>query len=114
MNAHNNNLIQIYCTNTERHYDVPRGSSLLEIYDMIGLKLPYRAVAARVNYRLEDLNYYVYKPKNIEFVDISCAAGMRCYVRTLSIVLVAAIKKNFPEADLRIEHPISKGYYCRL
>ena len=39
---------------------------------------------------------------------------MRCYVRTLSMVLAAAIRKNYPEADLRIEHPISKGYYCRL
>lgn len=114
MKARKSNMIQIYCTNTERYYDVPRGSSLLEIYDMIGLQLPYKAVAARVNYRLEDLNYYVYKPKNIEFLDISCPAGMRCYVRTLSMVLVAAIKKNFPEADLRLEHPISKGYYCRL
>lgn len=114
MKERNDNMIKIYCTNTERHYDVPRGSSLLEIYNMIGLQLPYRAVAARVNYRLEDLNYYVYKPKNIEFVDISCAAGMRTYVRTLSMVLFASIKKNFPNADLRIEHPISKGYYCRV
>ena len=114
MTTPSSNMIQIYCINTEQHYSVPRGSNLLEIYNMIGLQLPYRAVAARVNYRLEDLNYYVYKPKNIEFVDISCAAGMRCYVRTLSMVLAAAIRKNYPEADLRIEHPISKGYYCRL
>lgn len=109
-----NNMIQIYCINTQRHYSVPRGSNLLEIYQMIGLDLPYRVAAAIVNYRLEDLNYYVYKPKNIEFVDISCAAGMRCYVRTLSMVFSAAIKQCFPNADLRIEHPISRGYYCRL
>ena len=114
MTTPSSNMIQIYCINTEQHYSVPRGSNLLEIYNMIGLQLPYRAVAARVNYCLENLNYYVYKPKNIEFVDISCAAGMRCYVRTLSMVLAAAIRKNYPEADLRIEHPISKGYYCRL
>lgn len=108
------NSIQIYCKNTQQYYDVPRGSSLMEIYKHIGLEMPYVVVAGRVNYKLEDLNYYVYKPKNIEFVDISCASGMRCYVRTLSMVLGAAIKEVFSNADLRIEHPISKGYYCRI
>ncbi|MCQ2335548.1 MAG: nucleoside kinase [Paludibacteraceae bacterium] len=108
------NTIQIFCKNTQQYYDVPRGSSLLEIYEHIDLQLPYVVVAAIVNYRLEDLNYYVYKPKNIEFVDISSATGMRCYVRTLSMVLSVAIHELYPGSDLRIEHPISKGYYCRV
>lgn len=108
------NLIQIYCNNTQQYYDVPRGSSLLQIYEHIGLHLKYRVVACRVNYKLQPLSYYVYKPKNIEFVDISCAAGMRCYVRTLSLVLAKAIQDVIPGGDLRIEHPISKGYYCQV
>lgn len=108
------NLIQVYCTNTEQFYDVPRGSSLREIYEHIGLQLKYPAVACRVNYKLQNLGYFVYKPKNLEFIDISCASGMRCYVRTLSMVLSAAIHDLVPGGDLRIEHPISKGYYCKV
>lgn len=108
------NAVTIYCTNDQKYYDVPRGSSLLEIYQLIGLQLPYQVVAGRVNYKLEDLGYFVYKPKNIEFIDAGCADGMRCYVRTLSMVLSAAIHDLFPRAELRIEHPISKGYYCIL
>ena len=105
-------LITVYCKNTGQYYDVPRGLSLMEIYKRIGISLEYPCLACIVNYKLEDLGYTVYKPKDLEFVDASCATGMRCYVRTLSMVLSRAIKEMFPCADLRIEHPISKGYYC--
>ena len=114
MHQNSDNLIPVYCTNTGEYYNVPRGSNLLEIYKAIGVKLKYPVVAAMVNYKLEDLGYYVYKPKNVEFVDCSSPAGMRCYVRTLSMVLSAAIHELVEGGDLRIEHPISKGYYCKV
>ena len=106
------NLITVFCKNNGQYYDIPRGSSLKEIYDRIGIHLPYPCLACLVNYKLEDLGYTVYKPKNLEFLDASCATGMRCYTRTLSMVLSRAVHELYPEADLRIEHPISKGYYC--
>lgn len=108
------NCITIFCKNTQQYYDVPRGSSALEIYKTIGIQLSYPVVAARINYKVEDLNFTLYRPKDIEFIDASCPSGMRCYVRTLSMVLSCAIHELYPRADLRIEHPISKGYYCTL
>ena len=106
--------VTIYCKNNRSYYDVERGVSLLEIYKMIGIELPYKVVAARVNYKVEDLNFYLYKPKDIEFLDASCPSGMRVYIRTLSMVLAAAINEVQPNAELRIEHPISRGYYCHI
>ncbi len=106
--------VTIFCKNTQQYHDVPRGSSLLEVYNMLGITLPFDVVAARVNYKVEDLNFFLYKPKDIEFLDTSCPSGMRCYVRTLSMVLACAIRELYPDADLRIEHPISKGYYCEI
>ncbi|MBP3587276.1 MAG: nucleoside kinase [Paludibacteraceae bacterium] len=106
--------ITIYCKNTRQYYDVPCGTSLLDIYHQIGLQLPYPIVAARVNYKVQHLNFLIYKPKDIEFIDASCSAGMRCYVRTLSMVLACAVQELYPKTDLRIEHPISKGYFCTL
>ena len=106
--------VTIYCKNTRSYYDVERGTNLLEIYKMLDVQLPYKVVAARVNYKVEDLGFYLYKPKDIEFIDASCPSGMRVYVRTLTMVLAAAINELFPKADLRIEHPISKGYYCHI
>lgn len=106
--------VTIFCKNTGTYHDVPSGSSALEIYQMLGIKLPYRVVAAKVNYKVEDLNFLIYKPKDIEFIDYSCPRGMRVYVRTLSMVLACAIKELCAGCDLKIEHPISKGYYCTI
>ncbi|MCI7576246.1 MAG: nucleoside kinase [Bacteroidales bacterium] len=106
--------VTIFCKNTQQYYDIPRGSSLLDVYKMLNIQLPYQVVAARVNYKVEDLNFYIFRPKDIEFIDASCPSGMRCYVRTLCMVLSCAIRELYPAYDLRIEHPISKGYYCTL
>lgn len=106
--------ITVYCKNTKSYHNYPAGVSLLEIYRDLPVQLACPVVAARVNYKVEDLNFLVYKPKDIEFIDLTTPSGMRVYVRTLSMVLSKAVSELFPEAVLRIEHPISKGYYCTL
>jgi uridine kinase len=106
--------VTIFCKNTLSYHTYPLGTSLIEIYTDLNINLNYRVVAARVNYKVEDLNFLVYKPKDVEFIDLSSPSGMRVYVRTLSMVLSKAVSELFPETILRIEHPISKGYYCKL
>ena len=93
---------------------MPRGISLIELKDRLQFKLKYPIIAAHVNYKVENLNFLLYKPKDVEFLDASSPSGMRVYVRTLFMVLGAAVNELFPEMDLRVEHPISKGYYCTL
>ena len=61
---------------------------------------------------MEDLNFHLYKPKDIEFIDASSPSGMRVYLRSISMVMAKALHDIMPEATLRIEHPICKGYYC--
>ncbi|MDO9154596.1 MAG: nucleoside kinase [Paludibacter sp.] len=107
-------MATIYCKNTKSFHNFSLGTSLIEIYRDLKIELKYQVVAARVNYKVEDLNFLIYKPKDIEFIDSSSSSGMRVYVRTLSMVLAKAISELLPEVYLRIEHPISKGYYCRL
>lgn len=109
-----NKDVVIYCKNTQDYHTFPIGTSLLEIYHSLNIQLDYQVVAARVNYKVEDLNFLVYKPKDIEFIGTSCPSGMRVYVRTLSMVLSKAVHVLYPQAIVRIEHPISKGYYCQL
>ncbi len=106
--------ITIYCKNTQTYHEVPRGISLIELKERLNIQLKYPVIAAHVNYKEENLDFLLYKPKDVEFLDASSASGMRCYVRTLSMVLACAISELYPRADLRIEHPISKGYYCTL
>jgi len=106
--------VTIYCKNTKSYHSYPLGISLIDIYNDLDIQLEFQVVAARVNYKVEDLNFLVYKPKDIEFIDLTIPSGMRVYVRTLSMILAKAISELYPQAVLHIEHPISKGYYCTL
>lgn len=108
------NTVTVFCKNTKTYHDFQTGTSLMEIYEALNVKLNYPVVAARVNYKVEDLNFPIYKPKDIEFIDMSSQSGMRVYVRTLSMVIAKAVEILFPGVTLNIEHPISKGYYCKL
>ncbi len=107
-------VVEIYCKNNDVRKKYPVGTSLLEIYKDLGLQLKYGVIAAKANHKMKDLKFRVYKPKTIEFVGINIPSGMRTYVRSLSFVMYKAIRELYPEASLRIEHPVSKGYYCKI
>ena len=106
--------ITIYCVNLQKSVQVREGLTLLEIYRLLGVELPHQVLCARVNNKTEDLNYCVYNPKQIEFIDITHGSGTRAYVRSLCFVLYKAIEDTMPGMQLRIEHSISKGYYCGI
>jgi len=109
-----NNLIRIYCKNTNTYQDFEAGISLLEIYEALKIELPHPLASARVNNISRSLTYQCYSPKDIEFIDISDPSGMRSYVRSLCCILSKAVSDLFPQGKIYFEHPVSKGYYCDL
>ena len=108
------NLITIYCKNTKQYHDIPCGTSLKKLYDMLAIEMPYPVIAARVNYKVQSLNFLIYKPKDIEFIDITSESGRRCYIRTLNMVMASAVHELWPDCYMRVEHPISRGFYCTI
>ena len=108
------NLITIYCKNTKQYHEIPQGISLKELYRKLAIEMPNPVIAAQVNYKVQSLNFQVYKPKDIEFIDATSESGRRCYIRTLSMVMACAVRELWPNCDLRLEHPISKGFYCTI
>ena len=104
----------IYCTNTASQIEAEGGGKLLDIYKRLDIPSAYPAVTARVNHKSESLDYRVYNPCDVEFVDITDPSGMRAYVRSLCFVLYKAITELHPGSRLRIEHSISHGNYCVL
>jgi len=109
-----NNLIRIYCKNTNTYQDFEAGISLLEIYEAMKIQLPHPLAGARVNNISRSLTYQCYSVKDIEFIDVSDPSGMRSYVRSLCCILSKAVNDLFPQGKLYIEYPVSKGYYCDL
>lgn len=107
-------MIQVRCINNGKSKDFASGATLQEVYDGFSLNMPYGAVSAKVNNKVESLSFRLYNPKEVEFLDITSSSGMRTYVRTLFFILTKAIGELFPDGEILIEHPISKGYFCNL
>lgn len=83
-----------------------------EIYESIKSEIAVKPICAHVNNKTEGLTYPVFKPKMIEFLDEKSPSGQRMYVRSLCMVLSKAVHDTLPSSRLKIEHSVSKGYYC--
>ena len=106
-------MLHIYCLNNGVTKDFPKGVSLSEVYEGMGLEMPYGAIAARVNNETEGLALRLYRHKDVEFIDITSDDGMRMYVRSLTFIFMKAMNEMFPGEAVRFENAISRGYYCR-
>lgn len=107
-------MIRIYCKNNGVTKEFDSGLTLKEIYDGLGLEMPYGVIAARVNNVTVGLAKCLYRNKDIEFLDITSNDGMRMYVRSLLFIFMKAMNEVFPGETVRFENAISKGYYCRM
>lgn len=108
------NQVTIRCKNNGNLIDIELGSTLKDVYMMSGLNMEYGPVSARVNNKVQGLNYRFYNSKDVEFLDLRNHSGMRVYTRTLFFILAKAVEDLFPNGKLFIQTPISKGYYCEL
>ncbi|MFA5650711.1 MAG: nucleoside kinase [Proteiniphilum sp.] len=106
--------VRVTCINTNTSKDIKIGSTLEELIDVFEVKSPYLIANAKVNNRTESLNYRVYRPKIVEFVDVTNNSAMRTYVRSLCFILAKAVDDVLPNAEVYIEHAVSKGYYFQI
>ena len=106
--------IEIQNMNLGEVREFPLGTTLAEIARKMKVKSDNPILGAYVNNRVKPLDYEIVKPRQIEFFDYSCRDGQRMYIRTLSFVLYSAVQNLWPEAKLKIDHAISKGYYCEI
>ncbi len=110
------NQLKIYCKNIERYVDITGGETLLDILSRVTLPpATGRPICARVNNKNEGLDYRVYAPKQVEYLDLSSSSGQRVYIRSLCMMLYKAVRDTMaPGTELRIEHSVSRGYYGRI
>jgi len=106
--------IEIYCVNTGTSDFFPLGTTLSEIAVKMGIALESPICGAYVNNRVKPMDFELVKPKQIEFFNYSNRDGQRIYLRTLSFIFYSAVKNLWPDAKLKIDHAISKGYYCSI
>ena len=107
--------VKVKCLNNGQELEVCVGTKLEEVYAMTGLQMKYGPTSARVNNKMEGMHYRVYRPKIIEFIDITSSSGNRVYTRTLFFIFCKAVKDlGFNPANVWIDIPVSNGYYVDM
>lgn len=106
--------IKIYCENKDLEKNYPIGTTLLDILEKEKPKTKYPILGAMLNNGLKELDYAIYKPKRVRFIDYTHPDGKRMYMRSLSFILFKAVRDVFPKASLKIKHSVSNGFYCKL
>ena len=91
--------ITIYCKNNNTYKEVPIGSSLLDIYSLVGAPLRLRPMNAQVNNKTEGLTFRCWHPKDVEYVDYTQLSGMRTYVRSLCHIFLESSERRAPFSD---------------
>ena len=76
--------------------------------------MKYGPVSAKVNNKVEGLNYRAYHNKDVEFLNLTSPSGQRTYTRSLFFVLCKAVHDLYPEGTVTIDIPVSNGYYCDM
>ena len=106
--------IKVICENLGSELEIPMGTSLLEISRRLTAGA-HPFLAAFVNNRVKELNYKIYTPVTIRFIDITSFAGIRVYQRTSWFILQKAVRDLYPGQTLHIRHSMGQsGFYCEI
>ena len=106
--------IQIRCKNNKKSIYATIGSTLSDVFKQLNLKMPYNTVCAKVNTKVEGLNFRLYHNADVEFLDMTSGSGSRNYTRTLFFILCKAVHDLFPRSYVVIDIPVSNGYYVDI
>lgn len=106
--------IEIYCENNNQYKEYPLGTTLSQVAADMKIEMKFPICGALVNNKVRELSFDIVKPKNIRFIDYSSSDGQRIYIRSLFFLLYAAVREVFPNGKLKIDHAISRGFYCEL
>lgn len=106
--------VDVICKNTGKTYRVEIGCTLKEFKKTVFPENHKHLLGALVNNQLQDLQYVIMNPQQVDFIDITTLDGYSIYTRSLIFVLYKAVRNLFPKSTLMAEYHISNGIFCRI
>ena len=97
-------------------FQVPHDTTLYELSKTISnatdnKTFPRPVLLAKIDNQLKEFHTKLLYDCNVEFLDISDSNGFRAYQRSVSFLMIYAVKKVC-DARVVIAHSINKNYYC--
>lgn len=90
------------------------GITVGEALKQSGLVYPYPIVGALLDGKVVELDRKIAYSGTLRALHLGTTDGMRLYQRSLSFVLVRAVKDVYPGIKVYINHSLSRGFYCEL
>ena len=93
---------------------VQKGTTIEELYRHFEDSLPYTVLAAKINNRIESLEYKIDSECRVEFLDMRTQAASLIYQNSLILLYLKAVEDVLGKADVDIENAINKGLYTEI
>ncbi|MGE4214402.1 MAG: nucleoside kinase [Anaerotignaceae bacterium] len=94
---------------------IAEGTTFEELSKRYAEKFKAPIMLAQSGNTLYELADYVKEGMEIEFLELTNADGMRVYGRSLSFLMIKAVKDLFGmDTPVVIEHSINSNYYCEI
>lgn len=90
------------------------GTTFYEISHSFQKYFNYPILVAKVDNHLTELNAKLTKKCDIDFYDRSSNTGNSIYACSVQFLMIVALKKLYPDAEVIIQNSIDKGVYCEL
>ncbi|MFO7918096.1 MAG: nucleoside kinase [Anaerolineae bacterium] len=98
-----------------RTYEAPVGTPLAAFVAAAHPDPEAPIVAAFVDGKVRELDYMMERDAHVVPIDTSTNVGMRIYQRSVSFVLVVAMRELFPKARVIIDHSVTLGgFFCQV
>ncbi|HET91094.1 MAG TPA: nucleoside kinase [Chloroflexi bacterium] len=98
-----------------RVFEAPIGTPLEQYIKAAMNEGPVPVIAALVNGDLRELTYPMYADARVEPVFLSDSDGVRIYRRSLSFLLMIAVRELFPQAHIFVDHTLPfGGFFCQV
>lgn len=108
------NIIKVFCENTSAHIEAEMGTRLGDLCERLDIPHEHPFLAAYVNNRIKELNYRIYTPISIRFIDATDFEGYRVYQRTVSFIMQTAVWALYPHKAFHVRQSIGDGFYCEI
>ncbi|MBN1903192.1 hypothetical protein JW926_17860, partial [Candidatus Sumerlaeota bacterium] len=92
----------------------PPGITVEEAIERSGIAYPYPVVGALLDGKVVELDRRIAYSGSMRALHLGTTDGMRLYQRSLSFVLVRAVRDVYPGLKVYINHSLSRGFYCEL
>lgn len=94
--------------------EVQKGTTIEEIYKKYEGNLPYKMIAAKVDYKFEDLTYVLDRDCRVELLDMRTQAANLIYQYSLSLIYLKAVSDCLGNARVEIQNSLNKGIYTEI